>query len=58
MEFTLGIFLAIAIIYILWQEKQPKTEKEIKRSEEMKERMRQTKQMRDEKLGQKKDASK
>jgi uncharacterized membrane protein len=49
MELTLGIFLAIAIIYILWQEKQPKTDKERKLHEGIRERRAAAREIQDEK---------
>ena len=49
MEIILSIFLLIAVGYIIYLESLPKTDKERKRNEEMRERMVITKQIQAEK---------
>lgn len=44
-EFILLVFLLVAVGYILWQEKQPKTDAERKAEEHRRERMRQVKEI-------------
>jgi len=44
-EFILLVFLLVAVVYILWQEKQPKTDAEREAEELRKERMRHIKEI-------------